>query len=96
MICQSHTCINEELVGHSWMIHIMDSTGKQSSHDLKICEHILKVKNKHCQYQDIFVFKVNSYEHCVYVYTSKQTSRAGVERRTCVDCTTSAAWMLLW
>lgn len=46
MVCLSRTCVNEELVGHSWMIHIMNSTGKQSSHDLKICEHILKVKNK--------------------------------------------------
>lgn len=41
---KSRTCVNEELVRDAWMVHIMNSTSKQSSHDLKVCEHILKVK----------------------------------------------------
>lgn len=44
---EAHTCVDEELVGHSWMVYVMNCTSKQSSHDLKICEHILKNKQRY-------------------------------------------------
>lgn len=35
------TGVDEELVGDSRVVHVMDGTGKQSSHDLQVCEHRL-------------------------------------------------------
>lgn len=36
-----HTGVDEELVCDSWMVDIMNGAGKQSSHDLQVCEHSL-------------------------------------------------------
>lgn len=42
------TGVDEELVGHPWVVHIMDGTCKQSSHDLKVSEDRLEVnRQKH-------------------------------------------------
>lgn len=35
------TCINEELVGNTRMVHVMDSCGKNGSQDLEIGENSL-------------------------------------------------------
>ena len=41
------TCVDEELVGHSGVIHVMYGTAKQSSHDLQVSEDSLKTINTH-------------------------------------------------
>lgn len=71
----------------------MDGTGKEGGEDLQIREHGLdkKTKNKEAR-EGHLLFGV---DHTVGLLGSF-TSRAGVDRRTWVDWTTSAAWMLLW
>lgn len=47
---------------------------------------------KKSHYKKIEIFDLSS----SFLFFFKLTSKAGVDRRTCVDWTTSAAWMLLW
>lgn len=90
------------------MVNIMDSAGKQSSHDLQICEHGLrKTEQRNKKYLSLVEpgnnlasgspaeFLLVVVNKVIRGQLAELTSKAGVDRRTWVDCTTSAACMLL-
>ncbi len=105
------TGVDEELIGNSRVIHIMDGAGKQSGEDLQISKHSLGQRKK-AGTVNIYVCVCGcstgqDMYYCFDLIMTKFyllflldelefTSRAGVDSKTCVDWTTSAAWMLLW
>lgn len=36
------TCVDEELVGYAWVIHVMDGAGKEGGQDFKVSENGLR------------------------------------------------------
>lgn len=97
------TCVDEELVRNTRMIHIMDGCCKNSSQDLQISKDSLGTKIKQDDEETISVeglkrsptLSICSWNPKEYKI-SLLTSSAGVDRRICVDWATSAAWRLLW
>ena len=89
------TCVDQIEVINSGVIHIMDGACKQSGEDLQISKHSLRQheKERDCKYTSV---SQKFYRTCTFLVFIVTTSRAGVDSRTCVDWTTSAAWMLLW
>lgn len=86
------TGVDEKLIGDSRVIYIMDGAGKQGGEDLQISKHSLgkRAQTKLLQSKPAWL--------CVYSSAEIKrlsTSSAGVDSKTCVDWTTSAAWMLL-
>lgn len=74
----------------------MDGAGKQGGEDLQVCEDSLERGQREQEELLSIRSEDDRCDLCVGRLEPGPTSRAGVDSKTCVDWTTSAAWMLLW